>query len=71
MLENYKKLWYTVRKEISKISGIEEVKIFDLKDLVKCRFKSDDKVPLSRIMNIPKCVIIIKYLFKLFYLNNY
>ena len=63
ILEYYKELWDTIGKEISRIS--EKVKIFDLKDLVKIRFKSDDKVPLSKIINIPKCTIIIKSLFKI------
>ena len=48
--------------------------MFDLKDLVNIRFKSDDKVPLSKIMNIPMCTIIIKSLFKIdgmFYQNIY
>ena len=63
ILENYKELWDTIRKEISKIS--EEVKIFDLKDLVKIKLESNDKVPLSKIINIPMCTIIIKSVFKI------
>ena len=63
ILEYYKELWDTIRKEISRIS--EEVKIFDLKDLVKINFKSDDKAPLSKIINIPMCTIIIKSLFRI------
>ena len=62
-LENYKELGDTIRKEISRIS--EEVKIFDLKDLVKIEFKSDDKAPLDKIINIHMCTIIIKSLFKI------
>ena len=61
--ENYKELWYTIRREISRIS--EEVKIFDLKDLVKIKFKSDDKVPLSKIINISARTIILESVFKI------
>ena len=63
ILENYKELWDTIRKEISKIN--EEVKIFDLKDLVKIKFKSDDKLTLSKIINIPMCAIILDSVFKI------
>ena len=62
-LENYKQLGDTIRKEISRIG--EEVKIFDLTDLVKIEFKSDDKAPLDKIINIHMCTIIIKSLFKI------
>ena len=63
ILENYKDLWDTIRKEINKIN--EKVKIFDLKDLVKIKFESDDKVPLGKITNIPMCTIILKSLLKI------
>ena len=43
----------------------EEVEIFDLKYLVKVKFKSDDKVPLSKIINIPMCTIILKSVLKI------
>ena len=33
--------------------------MFDLKDLVKIKFKSDDKLPLSKMINFPTCTIII------------
>ena len=62
-LENYKELWDTIGKEINKIN--EEVKIFELKDLVKIKLKSDDKVPLGKIINIPMCTIILKSVFKI------
>ena len=73
ILENYKELWDVIKKEISKI-GSEEVKIFNLKDLVKIRFKSDDKVPLSKIINIPMYIITAKSVFEIdgmFYLKIY
>ena len=56
-------MWDIIREEIDKTG--EKVKIFDPKDLGKIRFKSDDKVPLSKIINIPMCIIIIKSLFKI------
>ena len=72
ILGYYKELWDTIKTEISRIS--EEVKLFDPKDLIKISFKSDDKVPLSKVINIPMCTIIIKSLFKIngmFYPENY
>ena len=33
--------------------------MFDLNDLVKIKFKSDDKLPLSKMINFPTCTIII------------
>ena len=72
ILEYYKILWDTIRQEISRIG--EEIKIFDIKDLVKIRFKSDCKMPSSKIINIPVCAIIFKFVFKIdgmFYLEIY
>ena len=73
ILENYKKLWDFVKREISKIN--EEIEIFDFKgDVMKIKFKSDDKVPLSKIINIPICTIIAKSVFKIdcmFYPKTY
>ena len=63
ILENYKELWDTIREEVSKMG--EEVKIFDLKDLVKIKFESDDKAPLNKIINIPMCIIILESVFKI------
>ena len=64
ILENYKELWDSVKREISKIN--EKIEIFDFKgDAMKIRFKSDDKVPLSKIINIPMCTIIAKSAFEI------
>ena len=63
ILANYKKLWDFVKREISKIN--EEIEIFDFKgDVMKIKFKSNDKVPLSKIINIPMCTKIVKSVFK-------
>ena len=64
ILEYYKILWDTITGEISNIRDIEKVKLFDIKDLV-IRFKSNDKIPLGKIVNIPVSVLIIKSLFKI------
>ena len=34
-------------------------------DVMKIKFKSDDKVPLSEIINIPMCTTIAKSVFKI------
>ena len=73
ILENYKELWSTIRRKISRVNDIKKVKMFDFKDLVKVTFKCDN-IPLGKIINIPMCVIIIKFLFKIngvFYPNIY
>ena len=41
---------------------------------MKIKFKSNDKVPLSKIINIPMCTIIVKFVFKIdcmFYPKTY
>ena len=39
--------------------------MFDLKDLVKIKFESDAKAPLSKIINIPMFIIILESVFKI------
>ena len=63
ILENYKELWDTIKKKINKIDV--EIKIFDLKDLVKIKFESDDKAPLGKMINNPMYTIILKSVLKI------
>ena len=58
MIEKYDKLWDFIRL-------VDDAEPFKYKkDFMKINFKSDDKVPINEILNIPVCVLIIKSLFK-------
>ena len=58
MLKNYKKLWDEVKEEIRTIKG--GIKPFEYdKDYVRIRFKSDNELPLNKILNVPACIIIV------------
>ena len=63
MLENYKKLWDEVKKEIRTIKkGIEPFEYE--KDVMRIKFESDNGLPLNKILNIPACVIITRSVFE-------
>ena len=64
VLENYKKLWDKVKEEIRTINV--GIKPFEFKkDVIKINFESDDiKLPLNKVINVPMCIIIAKFVFK-------
>ena len=63
MLENYKKLWDEIKKEIRTIKG--GIEPFESeKDAMKIRFESNIELPLNKIMNVPVCVITAKSVFE-------
>ena len=53
-LENYTKLWDEI-KDQSEISGNKPTEY--RKDFMKIKFKSDDNLPLGKILNIPVCIM--------------
>ena len=57
MLENYTELWDEIKEKIQLITGNDVIKYS--KDFMKIRFKTNDDLPLNKIMNIPVCVIIV------------
>ena len=61
VLENYKELWDEIKNEIETIRGIEPIRYE--KDFMYIRFESNDDLRLSKILNIPVCVIIAKSVF--------
>ena len=62
-LKNYRKLWNKVKEENRRIKG--GIKTFEFeKNVMKINFESDDKLPLSKIINVPMCTIIAKSVFK-------
>ena len=61
-LENYTELWDKPKNKTETIKGIESIKYE--KDFMKTRFKSDNSLPLGKIINIPLYVIIVKSVFQ-------
>ena len=56
------KIWDEINQQIELISGNKVSKYS--KDLKKIKFESDDDLPISKIINIPVCVIIIRGVFE-------
>ena len=61
MLGIYKELWDEIKEQIELITD-SEVKYS--KDFMKIKFKTNDDLPLNRLINIPVCVVIISSIFK-------
>ena len=61
-MKNYTEIWNGIKEQIELISGNKVIKYS--KDLMKITFESDDGLPISEIINIPVCVIIIKSVFE-------
>ena len=62
MLERYEELWNAIKEEIRLMKGIEPFEY--KKTYTKIKFKSDDKLSLNKILNIPVCVVIIESVFE-------
>ena len=58
----YKKLWDEIKEQIELITG-DKVNKYS-KDFIKIRFKTNDNLPLNKIINIPVCVVIMSGIFK-------
>ena len=61
-LENYTELWDEIKDQIETINGdnpIEYGKYF-----MNDRFESNDNFPLSKMLNIPVCIIIARSVFQ-------
>ena len=61
-LENYTKVWEEIREQIELITGDKAIKYG--KGFMKIKFKSNDDLPLGKILNIPVCVIIVSGIFE-------
>ena len=66
-LEDYTKLWDEIKDQIETISGNKSIEY--KKDFVKIRFESDDNLSLWKILNIPVCIIVARFVFQ--ESNNY
>ena len=62
MLKNYTELWDEIKEQIELITGDKVTKYS--KDFMKTRFKTDDNLPLSKVINIHVCVVIVSSVFK-------
>ena len=58
----YKELWDEFKEEIELITGDKVTKYG--KDFMNVRFKTNDDLPLNKIINIPVCVVILSGIFK-------
>ena len=64
-LENYTELWDEIKDQIETINGDNPIEYG--KEFMKARFESNEDLPLSRILNIPVCIIIVKSVFQSYY----
>ena len=62
MLKNYIELWDEIKEQIELITGDRVIEYS--KDLMKIRFKTNDDLPLNKIIHIPVCVVIMSSIFK-------
>ena len=62
VLGDYTEIWDEIKEQIESISGNKVIKYS--KDFIKIKFESDDDLPISKIINIPACVIIIRGVFE-------
>ena len=60
VLGNHTEIWNDIKEQIRSISGNKVIKYG--KDFMKIKFESNDDLPISKIINIPACVIKIKIL---------
>ena len=62
VLGDYTEKWDEIKEQIELISGNKVNKYS--KDFMKIKFESDDDLPISKIINILMCVIIINSVFE-------
>ena len=61
-LGKYTEIWNEIIKQIRLIIGDKVIQYSE--DFMKIKFESDDDLPISKIINIPVCVIIIRGVFE-------
>ena len=55
LLGDYTEIWNEIKEQIVLISGNKVIKYS--KDFMNIKFESDDGLPISKIINIPVCVL--------------
>ena len=58
VLKNYTKLWDEIKEQIELITGDKVIKYS--KDFMKIKFETDDDLSISKMINTPVCVIIVR-----------
>ena len=61
-LGNYTKLWDEIKDHIETINGGNPIEYG--KDFMKARFESNYDLPLSKILNIPVCIMNVRSVFQ-------
>ena len=61
-LKNYTELWDEIKYQIEPINDNNPIEY--RKNFMKARFESNKDLPLSKILNIPVCIIIIRSVFQ-------
>ena len=62
MLKNYTAFFNEIGGQIELITGDDIIKFS--KDIIRIKFKTNDDLPLNKIVNIPVCVIIVSSVFR-------
>ena len=62
VLGDYTEIWDEIKEQIKLISGNKAIRYS--KNFMKIRFESDDDLPISKIVNIPVCIIIMRGVFE-------
>ena len=62
MLKNCTELWDGIKEKIELITSSKVIKYG--KEFMKIRFKTNDVLPLNKIINIPVFVVIVSCIFK-------
>ena len=62
VLKNYTEVWDEIKEQMELITGNKVSKYS--KNFMKIKFESDDGLPISTIINIPVCVIIVRSVFE-------
>ena len=62
VLGDYTEIWNDIKEQIESTSGNKVIKYS--KDFMKIEFESDDDLSISKIINIPVCVIIVEGVFE-------
>ena len=57
VLRDYTEIWDEIKEQVELLSGNKVIKYS--KNFMKIRFQSDDDLSISKIINIPVCVVII------------
>ena len=62
MLKNYIEMWDEIKEQIELIT--DDIVAKYCKDFMKIRFKTNDDLPLNKVINILVCVVIENIIFK-------